>query len=45
MARIALESDQPQVLTAKCSEPQVTGSDVRGEESGVGILLNVRTEI
>ena len=28
MARIQLEINQPQVVTAKCSEPQVVNSDV-----------------
>ena len=44
MARIQLEIDQPQVVTAKCSEPQVVDSDVRDEGSGVAILSSVRTE-
>ena len=44
MARIQLEIDQPQVVTAKCSEPQVVDSDVRDGGSGVAILSSVRTE-
>ena len=36
--------NQPQVVTAKCSEPQAVDSDVMGEGSGVAILLSVRTE-
>ena len=44
MALIQLETNQPQVVTAKCSEPQVVDSDVMGEGSGVTILLSVRTE-
>ena len=44
MAWIQLEINQPQVFTAKCSEPQAVDSDVMGEGSGVAILLSVRTE-
>ena len=44
MAWVQLEINQPQVVTAKCSEPQAVDSDVMGEESGVAILLSVRTE-
>ena len=44
MALIQLEINQPQVFTAKCSEPQVVDSDVRDGGSGVVILLSVRTE-
>ena len=44
MARIQLEISQPQVVTAKCSEPQAVDSDVMGEGSGVAILSSVRTE-
>ena len=44
MARIQLEINQPQVVTAKCSEPQVVDSDVRDGGSGVAILSSVRTE-
>ena len=44
MARIQLEISQPQVFTAKCSEPQAVDSDVMGEGSGVAILSSVRTE-
>jgi len=44
MTRIQLEINQPQVFTAKCSEPQAVDSDVMGEGSGVAILLSVRTE-
>ena len=32
MALIQLEIDQPQVVTAKCSEPQVENSDVGMKE-------------
>ena len=35
---------QPQVVIAKCSEPQAVDSDVMGEGSGVAILLSVRIE-
>ena len=45
MAWIQLEINQPQVVAAKCSEPQAVDSDVMGEGSGVAILSNVRTEI
>lgn len=34
MARIQLEINQPQVVTAKCSEPQVVDSDVEDGGSG-----------
>lgn len=44
MAWIQLEINQPQVVTAKCSELQAVDSDVMGEGSGVAILLSVRTE-
>ena len=44
MACVQLEINQPQVFTAKCSEPQAVGSDVMGEGSGVAILSNVRRE-
>ena len=44
MARIQSEIDRPQVVTAKCSEPQVVNSDVKDGGSGVAILLSVRTE-
>ena len=44
MARIQSEIDRPQVVTAKCSEPQAVDSDVMGEGSGVAILSSVRTE-
>ena len=44
MARIQLEINQPQVVTAKCSEPQVVNSDVEDGGSGVAILSSVRTE-
>ena len=44
MARIQSEIDRPQVVTAKCSEPQVVNSDVKDVGSGVAILLSVRTE-
>ena len=44
MALIQLEINQPQVVTAKCSEPQVVNSDVMDEGSGVATLLSVRTE-
>ncbi|MCR1961318.1 hypothetical protein [Thomasclavelia cocleata] len=39
-----MEINQPQVVTAKCSEPQAVDSDVMSEGSGVAILLSVRTE-
>ena len=45
MARIQLEINQPQVVTAKCSEPQVVNSDDEDGGSGVAILSSVRTEI
>lgn len=45
MARIQLGTNQPQVVTAKCSESQAVDSDVMGEGSCVAILLSVRTEI
>ncbi|KXU40896.1 hypothetical protein HMPREF3037_03098 [Candidatus Stoquefichus sp. KLE1796] len=44
MALIQLETNQPQVVTAKCSEPQVVNSNVMDEGSGVATLLSVRTE-
>lgn len=44
MARIQSEIDRSQVVTAKCSEPQVVDSDVKDEGSGVAILSSVRTE-
>ena len=44
MARIQSEIDRPQVVTAKCSEPQVVNIDVKDGGSGVAILLSVRTE-
>ena len=44
MAWIQLDIDQPQVFTAKCSEPQAVDSDVMGEGSGVAIHSSVRTE-
>ena len=44
MAWIQLEINQPQVVAAKCSEPQAVDSDVMGEGSGVAILSSVRTE-
>ena len=44
MARIQSEIDRSQVVTAKCSEPQVVDSDVRDGGSGVAILSSVRTE-
>ena len=44
MVRIQSEIDRPQVVTAKCSEPQVVNSDVKDGGSGVAILLSVRTE-
>ena len=44
MARIQSEIDRSQVVTAKCSEPQVVDSDVKDEGSGVAILLSARTE-
>ena len=44
MARIQSEIDRPQVVTAKCSEPQVVSSDVKGEGSGVAKSSRLRTE-
>ncbi len=44
MALIQLEINQPQVVTAKCSDPQVVNSNVEDEGSGVTILSSVRTE-
>jgi len=44
MVLIQLEIDQPQVVTAKCNEPQVVVSDDKDGGSGVVILLSVRTE-
>lgn len=44
MARIQLETNQPQVVTTKCSEPQVVNSDVKDGGSVVAILSSVRTE-
>ena len=44
MARIQSGIDRPQVVTAKCSEPQVVDSDVKDGGSGVAILSSVRTE-
>ena len=44
MARIQSEIDRPQVVTAKCSEPQVVHSEVKDGGSGVVILLSVQTE-
>lgn len=44
MARIQSEIDRSQVVTAKCSEPQVVNSDVEDGGSGVAILSSVRTE-
>ncbi|MCR1960449.1 hypothetical protein [Thomasclavelia cocleata] len=41
MARIQLEINQPQVITAKCSELQVINSNVEDGGSGVAILSNV----
>ena len=44
MARIQLGTNQPQVVTAKCSEPQVVNSDVEDGGSGVAILSRVRPD-
>ena len=44
MALIQSEINRPQVVTAKCSEPQAVNSNVMGEGSGVAILSSVRTE-
>lgn len=44
MALIQLETNQPQVFTAKCSDPQVDNSNVEDEGSGVATLLSARTE-
>ena len=44
MALIQSEPNRPQVVTAKCSEPQAGISDDMGEGSGVAIPLCVRTE-
>jgi hypothetical protein len=43
MALIQSESNRPQAVTAKCSEPQASISDDMGEGSGVAIPLCVRT--
>ena len=45
MAQIQLEISQPQVFTAKCSEPQVVNSEVEDGGSGVTIISSVRIEI
>lgn len=44
MVRIQSGISRPQVVTTKCSEPQVVDSDVKDEGSGVAILSSVRTE-
>ena len=44
MALIQLEINQPQVFTAKCSEPQVGTSNGMDEGSGVTKFLSLRTE-
>ena len=44
MVRIQSGISRPQVVTAKCSEPQVVDSDVKDGGSGVAILSSVRTE-
>ena len=44
MAFIQSEINRPQVVTAKCSEPQVIISNGNDEGSGVAIPLSVRTE-
>ena len=44
MVRIQSGISRPQVVTAKCSEPQVVDSDVKDGGSGVVILSSVRTE-
>lgn len=44
MELIQSEPNRPQVVTAKCSEPQVSISNDMGEGSGVAIPLCVRTE-
>ena len=44
MALIQSEPNRPQVVTAKCSEPQAGISNAMGEGSGVAIPLCVRTE-
>lgn len=43
-ALIQSEPKRPQIVTAKCSEPQAGISDDMGEGSGVAIPLCVRTE-
>ena len=45
MALIQSEIVRPQVVTAKCSEPQAVDSDVMGEGSGVAILLSVAQKL
>lgn len=44
MALILLVQVQPQVFTAKCSEPQVGISNGMDEGSGVAKSLSLRTE-
>ena len=44
MALIQSEPNRPQVVTAKCSEQQVSISDDMGEGSVVALPLSVRTE-
>mgnify|MGYP007067569942 CR=1 FL=1 len=44
MALILLVQVQSRVFTAKCSEPQVVSSDVKGEGSGVAKSSRLRTE-
>ena len=44
MALILLVQVQPQVFTAKCSEPQVGISNGMDEGSGVTKFLSLRTE-
>ena len=44
MALVRSEINQPQVVTAKCSDPQVDNSNVEDEGSGVATLLSARTE-
>lgn len=44
MALIQSEPNRPQIVTAKCSEQQVSINDDLGEGSGVAIPLYVRTK-
>ena len=44
MAQVQLVKIQPQVFTAKRSEPQVVSSNAMDEGSGVANLSSLRTE-